>query len=215
MSDFNRGLRFRPLMAGVAVHNPIVNELGTLGLIARDDVPAPGPKRWLVSCFHVIAARPGAAPTPAAPIHQPRLFADPVPIANLDAARLDAALDAAAAVLTPGAAALPRILGLGAQRAPMAPTIGMAVVKAGLATGVTEGVIDQIQNEIVRIVPHNGAPPEYELCGARDSGAVWLDIASMRPVAMLTGSDPAGTQFAMAVSVEAALASLRLRMVEG
>jgi hypothetical protein len=47
----NHGLAHRPLLAAVAIYNPNVNEVGTLGLIATSD----GTDRWIVNCYHALA----------------------------------------------------------------------------------------------------------------------------------------------------------------
>src|SRR6267378_4382228 len=97
MPNNNHGLAYRPLIAGVAVYNPNVNEVGTLGLFATSD----GTDRWIVSCYHVLARNsPTGGMTPFASgetIFQGSAH-DGV-VARTDTSRADAILDCAAALI--------------------------------------------------------------------------------------------------------------------
>lgn len=197
--------KFRPVRGGIAILSPAVNQFGTLGLIAT----ATGADRWLVTCFHVLH-KPGPA-LGNQPVFQPSDEDAADVIATTDAARADARLDCAAALLS--VAAVSEILGIGPIGNPAAPAPGMEVMKSGIITGITEGVIDSVTNDDVHIKPTAGFPRTYDLSESGDSGAVWVEKASRRPVALHTGGNDFGTEFATAKRITSVLHSLNLRVV--
>jgi hypothetical protein len=52
MSLYNHQLTFRPLLGGIEIYVPRVDEVGTLGFVARDQEA--NEDWWLVSCYHVV-----------------------------------------------------------------------------------------------------------------------------------------------------------------
>jgi len=90
---FNHHLPFRPLRAGVAVLNPIVNKIGTIGCIATSN----GHDRWLVSCYHVLGRIDFSAFNDGEPIFQPVDGMGP-PVAKNSVARILRDLGAAVAL---------------------------------------------------------------------------------------------------------------------
>lgn len=210
MTVRNHQLMYRPLVGGIGIMNPSVNEMGTLGFIATSD----GVDRFIVSCFHVLGSATDAAALDGAPVHQPTRASGP-PVARVRITRADHGLDCAAAEVEPGVGCAPAILGLGPVGGALPPTVGMAVVKSGLATGITEGVIDAIDGTRVRIKARPGFPSSYELSAGGDSGAVWLLQSSLEPVALHRGGTDFGQEIAEAVDVTAVLAALQLQVVAG
>ena len=186
MSNANHTLAFRPLLAGVGIYNPIVNEVGTLGLIATSD----GADRWIVSCYHVLvrnAPSAGAVPLSAGEV----IFqgsAHDGPVARTDPARADVALDCAAALIERGLAERQAILDVGILNpTPVAVSAGMRVIKAGAETGVTEGVISRVDVGQVLIAPPPGHPSAYSVAGRGDSGALWVTMDTHQAVALHLG----------------------------
>jgi hypothetical protein len=196
---------FRPLRAGTYVLNPAAAEPGTLGWFATSN----GADRWLVSCCHVLC-RPNLGPSVAGePVFQPT--SDAPIVANVQLG--DITLDVAAALILPAVAIALEILNLPPIQAPAQPQVGMRVIKSGMATGVTEGIITAVNaaTSQVEIELVSGFHPDYELSAAGDSGAVWLTRASCQPVALHTGLKLSGA--AAAVSWLDALAALNLQPI--
>jgi hypothetical protein len=127
----------------------------------------------------------------------------------VDGSRVDRNLDCAAAVIG-DAGGRGLILGIGQLAAPIAPTVGMRVIKSGAETGVTEGIIARVEGIEVTIASSN-FPVDYRLSGPSDSGAVWIDAQTHSPVAMHYAGDPqnSGRQ-AFGRSLIAILVTLRL-----
>jgi len=200
---------YRPLRSGVAIVNPSVAQWGTLGLIAAD---ADG-SRWLVSCYHVLC-RPDGSPAPdGESVHQPERDKAPSPVAHVDAQRADPALDCAAAKLVDGVDAVPDILELGLPAAAIDPAVGMRVLKSGVKTGVTEGVIDAVTGDTIEIAVPPGFPPTYELSMGGDSGALWVERESRRAVALHNIGNESGLETARATRIGAVLDALRLSLL--
>lgn len=171
---------YRPLRLGIAILNPIVGQYGTLGFFGTSADGA----QWLVSCYHVLGRVDFTPHAAGEPIFQPDDVSVPTPIAAL-ANRADISLDCAAALLNPGVVGTNDILGLGRiDPRPLVPVAGMRVCKVGIATELTEGVIDTIAAGSVTIRPTSAYPPAYELSKVGDSGALWVEQGSLRPVAM-------------------------------
>lgn len=206
MAIRNHGLSYRPLRGGIAILNPAVNESGTIGLVATSD----GTDRWIVSCYHVLCSASMGAFTAGDPIYQPAPSRAPDPIARLVAGLGDPALDCAAALVEPGTDSLPEILGIGPVGPPIEPAIGMRLMKAGLATGVTEGIVTGLQGDRVVIEAPAGFPSSHDLSDIGDSGSVWVERDTRRPVALHTSGSDFGTERAYASRIVACLERLGL-----
>jgi hypothetical protein len=180
VSLFNHQLAFRPLLGGIEIYVPRVDEVGTLGLLAQDVVGSD--ERWLVSCYHVLVGSPGTVPVAGEGVLQPASAIWPV--AFIDALRADSALDCAAARIDSGVEIAAEILGIGAAGIPADPEIGMRVIKSGAATGVTEGVIEGINGDDVIIGLPPGFDSDYDLSLPGDSGSIWLSQKGHSPVAL-------------------------------
>ncbi len=202
-------LRFRPLRAGVRLVNPKSKTPGTLGFIGKsgDD------RHWIVSCYHVLIRPPrwrGAPFAPGEAIHQPRQGEAGSIVARTVENRSDVRLDCAAALIDDGIDVTAEILGLGVPSSPKAPQRGMLVVKSGMATAVTEGVIQRVVGNSVRIKLRRGAPPNDQLTKPGDSGALWLEHGTLAPVALHRRGNSSGTEFALATPIQTVLSTLGL-----
>lgn len=202
------------VLGGLPVANPRLKELGTLGFIATSD----GTDRWLVSSYHVLC---DSLQTPPAHftmepivcrINQRR---PPITVAILDSTRTDEALDAAAALIVDSESAVGWILGIGAiDPEPIGACVGMRVIKSGIATGVTEGIIRSSDTTASIEIQSCDLKAGQEICKQGDSGALWLDAATMRPVALhRSGLAEYETRIAIATPISLVLEHLRLRIL--
>ncbi|HZN65648.1 MAG TPA: hypothetical protein VFB66_10115 [Tepidisphaeraceae bacterium] len=210
----NYTLRYRPLRAGVQVMNPIVGQPGTLGCFATGD----GADRWIVSCYHVLCRLHRSVFAPGEPICQPF---DPAADAVAKVMLGDSALDCAAALVDNGVVIEPRIVGMPRLAEPAAPMVGMEVIKSGMATGVTEGLIVDVKPDDTVVIDlrtnyprFTGGTAGYEFCAAGDSGALWVDPETLSPVAMHTGDLPAAGGLGCGVSFPTVLARLGLQFIQ-
>lgn len=206
MSVRNPGLAHRPLRPSTLVYNPLAQEAGSIGCFAKDGAG----DHWLVSCHHVLS---GAGPAMPQPIYQPDDSPGAVPVADFDGTKADAAFDVAAAKLRPGVAFENDWLGLGSGNLQAAtPVKGMRVVKCGSRTGVTEGEVVDVEADRVKIGLRAGAPIRSELSAAGDSGAMWLEHGSLRPVGIHYLGNAGGAIFAYARPIDAVLLRLALSL---
>jgi hypothetical protein len=208
MSRRNHTLFYRPLRGGISVWNPLAGGVGTLGFLAES---ADG-QQWLVSCYHVLGRPAGGMFNDREPIYQPNRSPGFL-VAETDTSRADAGLDCAAAPLLAGIIGVNEVLGVGALDLPTLPLPGMVVLKAGQETGVTEGVIRDVTGDVVTIDPPAAFPSGYDLSNYGDSGAVWVERDTRRPIALHTGGNDTGREVAYGVSIAAVLNALQLTMV--
>lgn len=200
----NHKLAVRPIVAGVHLRAQSRNRSSTVGAVARDAHGA----LFLISAWHVFAVN--GAVVDGDPVFQGD--GSTVPVAHAGRQWSSAALDIAAARLQPNVSGVGHALGIGDIGAVVAPVVGMPVVKSGLATGVTEGVIAAVgpSGEIV-VVPPPWMPVGYELTATGDSGALWLHRDSHGAVAFHRKGDPTpGAMKSFALCVGDALAALGL-----
>jgi endonuclease G len=207
----NHQLPFRPLRGGIEIYTARVDEVGTLGFLAEK--PDGGPEQWLVSCYHVLVGGTNTPPVDGESVLQPS--AGEAPVAFVDASRADPFLDCAAAKLAPTVRGVNEVLGIGQLRSsPIIPVVGMVVIKSGVTTGVTEGVIAQVNGDDVVI----GVPPlfdrEYRLSRRGDSGALWLRRDDLAPVALHLGEIGDPQKHVRARSILPVLQALRIRFIQ-
>jgi hypothetical protein len=186
------------LRGGLQIMSREVGEPGTLGMIV-----ASGGVPYLISARHVLAKnRPGIGDA----ICQP---AGTKTIAIVD--RVSEQLDCARARLVDGQAFNElEILHVGVLTAPRDPVEGMVVIKAGAATGVTEGKVSRVNGNEVTIKPLSDFPLEYQLSDTGDSGAVWVESQSHAPVALHYSAQSGGASVAYAIPLPAVLRELQL-----
>jgi hypothetical protein len=210
MSVRNHNLAYRPLRGGIAIVNPAnANELGTLGFIGTSN----GQDRWIVSAYHVLGRSDGSVFADGEPIYQPFRSAVSAPVALVSRARSDAVTDCAAAEIVNGVGATGEILGIGTVRAPIEPVVGMRVLKSGIETGVTEGVVRQVSGDRIVIAVPAGFPDKYDLSGRGDSGALWISRDAGAPVALHLAGNDTGEEIAFAVRIAKVLGVLGLSAV--
>lgn len=218
----NHDITFRPLRGGISCFNPLANpaspEQGTIGLIATAD----GQDRWLVSCYHVLCRSDGSAFGHDEPVYQPSGMNPAHSVARTVAGmgHFGVNVDCAAVRVTlPADQCTGEILGLGILAPPIDPAPGMRVMKSGAATGITEGVIRQVDQDLVTIEPLPGFGDQgerYELSKSGDSGAVWVERATVAPVALhFAGNGPGEPERARAMRINRVLALLDLQAVIG
>ena len=202
--------KYRPLRAGIRISQGTTGKPGTIGFFGKS---ADG-KPWLVSCFHVLIRPPGwtgAPPQDGELIYQREVIpTDRVGVINLS--RANVTLDCAAALLDPGIEVVPEILGLGPIGNPAVPVEGMRVVKSGSATGVTEGIVQRIQGNTVRIEPLKGFPAAYELSQGGDSGALWIEQSTRAAIALHRKGETGQGEFAEATAIGPVLTALGLTL---
>lgn len=197
---------FRPLRGGIAVSNPNVNRLGTLGCIATSD----GVDRWLLSAHHVLGRLDGAPVGDDEPIFQP--VGPGEVVGRTRTQRSAPQLDIAAALIPGSLAVLPEVLGIGPLLGSTSPTVGMRLLKSGCATGVTEGEVVAVTQDRIEIQLPAGYPSKYELSDMSDSGAVWVEVESRRAVALHVAGNDTGTEKAFAVPMPRVLEVLALQI---
>lgn len=201
----NSDLNFRPIISGTSILNARVNEPGTLGYIAADDVGA----LWIVSAYHVLCNSTLLPYTADESIYQPAAITPEYRIALTSATRANPQLDCAAAQLLPGITGLNYQLGIGPTASPIQPAAGMRVIKSGAVSGLTEGIIISVTDPDVLIQTDNTYPTDYTLTEPGDSGSLWLDQQSHSPVALHCGSPSA--RHAAAKSFPTVLTTLNLK----
>lgn len=209
MSLPNRTLAYRPLLGGIAVYNPIGSRLGTLGFIGV----AADQTLWAVSCYHILCRADGTAFAPGEPIYQPIDGFLNTLIGRTDQNRADVALDCAAIKLIPTVAGIGELLEIGRYTQPVEAQPGMRVLKSGITTGVTEGVVAAVNNDMVEIEAPVGYPIKYDVCTSGDSGALWVTRDSHAPVALHTRSTVTGKERAFGLRIQTLLHVLDLQLL--
>lgn len=205
MSLYNHRLLYRPLRGGVEIYNEQVVEVGTLGFIAQ--LPQGGLERWIVSCHHILVGPSNRTAVDGEEILQP---SDGNAVAAVDATRVDANLDCAAAKVLNGITTTGEILGIDTLGDPTDPVVGMRLLKSGATTGITEGVVEAVVGDDVTIVIPSGFDPNYDLSQPGDSGSLWLARDSLQPVAMHVRGFTGSTKKCSAKCILSVLAALNL-----
>lgn len=179
-------------------------QAGTLGMVLTAD----GLDRWLLTCRHVLVRADGSL-LPTDRVLQPDQARGG--IGTLANALTDATLDCVAVKLMVGATSL--VMGIGEFAAAKPPSVGMIVLKSGWQTGVSEGVIDQVNGNDVVIRRRPDFPGDYSLATLGDSGAIWVEAGTLAPVALHTRESAVGPHRAFASSLVAVLTTLNLHQM--
>lgn len=202
MSVANHRCAFRPLRAGTQIFQPDNSQAGTLGLFLTSD----GVDRWLLTCFHVLARTTGVM-VATDRIMQPD--ATKGVIATLAGAISDPILDCAAVPV-----AVPvsdEVLGIGRLAPASAPIVGARVIKSGWKTGISEGRIRAVAGTDVIIERLPSYPADYLLASIGDSGALWVDVNTLAPVALHRRETAVGPHQAIGTDFTAVLNALHLQ----
>lgn len=216
-----RATRNDPMRGGVSISDEYHHTYGTLGALVSDRATG---DLMILSNWHVLVAdwwaRAGQR------IYQPGRLdggggADAVATLTRDAMSVN--LDAAVATLTGARRLVNDQFALGPVRGVTQPGLGMQVVKSGRRTGVTygrvtgvEGIaqisygrLDRIIRQVVTVDPRSNIE---EVSGPGDSGALWLEAATMRAVGLhFAGSD--SPERALALDLQSALNALNVDLV--
>jgi hypothetical protein len=185
------------LRGGLQIMSREVGEPGTLGMIIVS-----GGAPFLISARHVLAKNgPGIGDA----ICQP---AGTQTIAIVE--RVSDRLDCACARLTDGQPYALEILHIGVPTTPRDPEEGMRVLKAGAATGVTEGRITRVDGDEITIKPLSDFPLEYQLSDTGDSGAIWVESTSRAPIGLHYSAQSGGASVAYALPLGTVLRELQL-----
>ncbi len=220
-----------PLQPGISIGNIERARQGTLGMFVRDRATGrPG----LLSNWHVLAGATDGAPGDAISQPGPRhLGSAPARVVARLERWLDLATgcDAAFALLEGGAGTAQRLFGgTIAITGVEAPRPGMELVKVGVTTGLTHGLIDGSAGSFrldysaygdttrwmdgFRLVPHPDHPVD-EISLAGDSGAVWVNPVTRRAVGLhFAGEDGVGplAEYALAHPIARVLELAGLRL---
>jgi hypothetical protein len=201
---------FRPLRGGIAISNPRIDRLGTLGCVVTADG---GAERWILTSYHVLGVREADDLQDGEPVFQVTSTTPPEVVARTRRDRSDAGLDVAAARVVDGVESVLEVLGIGPVTTAAEPAAGMRVIKSGVATGVTEGIIRRVDGTRVQIEMPPGFPSKYELSDVSDSGSLWVEVSSRAGVALHFGGNDVGVEKAFAVSLPHALQVLGLDLL--
>src|SRR5262245_31539092 len=136
MSVPNHSEHFRPLRGGIVIVAAARQHYGTLGMV----LTRTGGDRWGLTCAHVLGPVGGPVPNND-DVFQPDTSSAGFNIGLTDATCADLVLDCAAFPITPGIRTTAEILGIGKPAAPLAPAVGMSLIKSGRSTGITEGEV--------------------------------------------------------------------------
>jgi hypothetical protein len=88
----------------------------------------------------------------------------------------------------------------------------MRVCKFGVATELTEGVVAAVEGSNVVIHPPASFSAEYRLSAIGDSGALWVEQESLRPVALHKQGAVGGREQAVGTAIADILATLDLTL---
>jgi len=195
--DF-RNSRQDPVLGGINIGNSKVGQSGTLAIVFETETMRP----LALSCWHVLVADLSVGMDP---ILQPALTPAPGTVLpdNFFLGRLlrwDKDLDVAVCSIGEQplgdhvargrniSLAITELSALAAgSRSPVA---GLKVIKSGLGTGVTRGIIDGTDGVQFSVVVDSEFPPQGRLAGHGDSGALWLDRQTFSAVGVHFQSDP-------------------------
>ena len=86
-------------------------------------------------------------------------------------------------------------------------------IEFGIATGITEGVIKEVQETRAVIETLPGYPSKYELSSVSDSGAAWVEQGTGLLVALHVAGNEGGKEVASGVPIARVLAALGLQVL--
>jgi hypothetical protein len=92
----------------------------------------------------------------------------------------------------------------------------MKVVKSGLTTGITWGIIDGVRSDGFTVVPDSSVPSGGEMSLPGDSGSVWLELTTNRTVGLhFAGEGPNDPERASAKHIGDVLDKLKVIVFSG
>jgi hypothetical protein len=225
-----RRQRQRPAPCGISVGH-IAITAGTIGAVVRDSGQEDNGRRFILSNNHVLANANAAAlgdailqpgPLDGGALAENRIGALSR-FARLDFTGRENTVDAAIAEITDGAASL-AICSIGAVNGATRPARDLVVVKHGRTTGLTKGVITDVDADIrvdyeeagvalfINTIVIRGLPPTTPFSAGGDSGSLILDSQGRRACGLLfAGSRSADVTFAN--PIQSVLRRLRIRLL--
>ena len=203
----NHARTYRPLIGGVGITSEGGSGAGTLGLIAYDDSGA-----WIVSNYHVLCRTDLSPFANGEGVYQCFIQAGDTPVARLVTGKASTALDCAAARIEPTIGAMSSILEVGSVTEYDDPMVGRPVIKSGLASGVTEGIITDVTGDRVRIETSPQFPSRYDLSNIGDSGAVWIDAESRKALVLHNRTQDGQVEAAYGFAMPSVVDALQLRL---
>ena len=223
-----RRQRQRPAPCGISVGHLQITA-GTIGAVVRDSGATDNGRRYILSNNHVLANANAAQAGDA--IWQPGPFdggtaADQIATltrsVSLNFAGGDNHADAAIAEIAPGTM-LDEICAIGPLAGKVAPTRNTTVLKHGRTTGLTRGVITDVDADIrvdyreagvalfVNTVMIRGLPPTTPFSAGGDSGSLIVDAGQRACALLFAGSSTTDVTFANPLGT--VLRRLRIRLL--
>jgi hypothetical protein len=223
-----RRQRQRPAPCGVSVGHLEITA-GTIGAVVRDSGKADNGRRYILGNNHVLANSNGARPGDA--IWQPGKFDGGTPadqigtltrFVPLNFAGGDNRMDAAIAEITPGVV-VEDICAIGPIAGRTTPARNLTVLKHGRTTGLTRGVITDVDADIrvdypgfgaalfINTVMIRGLPPTTPFSEGGDSGSLIVDAAHRACALLFAGASATDVTFANPLA--AVLRRLRVRLL--
>lgn len=196
-----------PVIGGVRIRNVNKPTGGTLGMVVlhRDTLRPLG-----LSNYHVMQRTPAVA---GDLISQP---GDGVNILGPVVAS-DKALDCAVCALGSRASSFD-IYGLDPVSGWTVARLGMKVVKSGISSGVTFGVVDGLNAQRISVMPGSAPAASGEVSLPGDSGSIWLEMATGRAVGLHYAGNTEGgpgSERASAKRIEQVLNRLNITVFDG
>ncbi len=177
-----------PLVGGIAVWNTLCTKFGTLGAIVYDaKTLAP----MALSNHHIFNGKEGLIGGDIAQGDINDNTANGI-IGTVVVDKVDVDLDCALCILNDARGREPRIEGYpiepGSPNGPKRvrrPSKDMRVIKSGVATGITRGIVDKVWSKEFRVKPDPDYPShDGEISTGGDSGSVWLEVESFDAVGL-------------------------------
>lgn len=200
--------RHTPVIGGLQIMNVNDTGVGTLGMIVLD---AHNLQPLALSNHHVMVRKPAV---PADPISQPGANNGPSILGPVTAS--DKALDCAVCGIGNRAWSLD-VFGIGEVNGWTPARIGMKVMKSGLRTGVTWGIIDGLNAGGFTVVPDTSVPAGGEMSLPGDSGSIWMELTSNRAVGLHFAGEQEGDpdERASAKHIGSVASKLNLTVFDG
>ncbi|MFC7492646.1 MULTISPECIES: hypothetical protein [unclassified Nocardioides] len=199
-----------PVRGGVRLANVMSAGGGTLGMIVFDrDTLQP----LAISNNHVMNRTPDLAPAVRGD-----LMSQPGPNQAPDVlgpvTRLDVALDCAVCSIGNRAWTLD-MYGVGDVTGWAPAQLGKKVMKSGLTTGVTWGVIDGMNSGGFTIVPDTSVPASGQMSLPGDSGSIWMELTTNRAVGLHFAGNTTGPERASAKHLDQVMNKLNVLVFDG
>ena len=212
-----RSVTHSPMQGGISIAGEYLPSYGTLGGKVIDRQTR---AEMLLSNWHVLVASWAAAP--GAAVYQPSRGDPSRIVARLTREGLGQFVDAAVATLTHSRRLENNQLGLGPVTGSGQAELGMAVIKSGVRSGITTGMIsgtngrqlmnyggyEQVIRGVVHIVPPGGNENQT-LSEGGDSGSWWLEQNSRKAVGLhFAGDTDPDREYALAINMPLVLETL-------